>query len=126
MKQGLFNKIIIFIIASVSVALIFTLALPVQAQPDFGFDYAANIGLGNADPRDAAISLIKVMMTFIGLIAVLVILFGGFRWLVSGGDEDKVALARRTITGGIIGIILMLSAWAITTFVLNAMSNVLS
>ena len=96
------------------------------AIPDFGFNYANNLGLGNADPRDAAVSLIKVVMTFLGIIAVVVILIGGFKWLTAGGSEDKVAEARKLIIAGVIGLIIILSAWAITTFVLNAMSNVVN
>ncbi len=93
---------------------------------DFGFNYAENLGLGNADPRDAAVSLIKVIMTFLGIIAVVVILLGGFKWLTAAGNEDKVAEARKLIVAGIIGLIIILSAWAITAFVVNQMSNVVS
>ncbi len=96
------------------------------AAPDFGFNYAANLGLGNADPRDAAVTLIQVVMTFLGIIAVIIILYGGFTWLTAAGNEDKVATARKIIIAGVIGLIIILSAWAITTFVINQMSNVVT
>lgn len=96
------------------------------AAANFGFDYGANLGLGNADPRDAAVSLIKVIMTFLGIIAVVVILLGGFKWLTAAGSEDKVAEARKLLVAGIIGLIIILSAWAITTFVINQMATVVT
>ena len=90
------------------------------------FRSAQNLGLGNADPRDAAVTLIKVIMTFLGIIAIVVILWGGFTWLTAGGNEDKVAQARKIIIAGVIGLIVILSAWAITAFVINQMANVVN
>ncbi len=116
------KKLVIFAM----MALMLTPCAFVSAQPDFGFNYAENLGLGNADPRDAAVTLIKVIMTFLGIIAVIIILYGGFTWLTAAGNEDKVAQARKIIIAGVIGLIIILSAWAITTFVLNQMSNVVT
>ena len=96
------------------------------AGPDFGFNYAANLELGNADPRDAAVSLIQVIMTFLGIIAVVVILIGGFKWMTAGGNEDQVAQARKLIIAGVVGLIIILSAWAITAFVINQMGNIVT
>jgi len=107
-------------------ALMLTPCIALAATADFGFNYGANLGLGNADPRDAAVSLIKVIMTFLGIIAVVVILLGGFKWLTAAGSEDKIAEARKLIVAGIIGLIIILSAWAITTFVINQMANVVN
>ncbi|MCK4553700.1 hypothetical protein KAU19_01935 [Candidatus Parcubacteria bacterium] len=115
------KKLVIFAMMALMLAPCIALA-----APDFGFNYAGNLGLGNADPRDAVVSLIKVVMTFLGIIAVVVILFGGFKWMTAAGNEDKVAEARKLIVAGVIGLIIILSAWAITTFVINQMSNVVT
>ena len=96
------------------------------ANADFGFNYAANLELGNADPRDAAVDIIKVIMTFLGLIAVIVILIGGFKWLTSGGSEDKVGEAKQMIIAGVIGLIIIMAAWAITAFVVSQMETVMT
>lgn len=101
-------------------------ALPVNAQADFGFNYAENLGLGNADPREAAVDLVKVAMTFLGLIAVVVILIGGFKWLTAGGSEDKIGEAKKMIIAGIIGLVIILSAWAITSFIINQMGGIVT
>lgn len=99
---------------------------PVSATADFGFNYAENLELGNTDPRDAAVSIIKVIMTFLGIVAVLVVLWGGFKWMTAGGNEDKVAEARKLIVAGIIGLVIILSAWAITSFVITQMTNIIN
>ncbi|MBA3047357.1 hypothetical protein KKC83_02420 [Patescibacteria group bacterium] len=121
------KKITTLIIFMFVMASALTIALPaVNAQADFGFNYAENLELGNADPRDAAVSLIKVIMTFLGLIAVVVILIGGFKWLTSGGSEDKIGEAKQMIIAGVIGLIIILAAWAITAFVVNQMATVVT
>ena len=116
------KKLVIFAM----LALMLTPCLALAAEPDFGFNYAGNLGLGNADPRDAVVTLIKVVMTFLGIIAVVIILLGGFKWMTAAGSEDKVSEARKLIIAGIIGLIIILSAWAITTFVINQMSTVVT
>ena len=115
------KKLVIFTMAAFLLAPAIALA-----APDFGFNYAENLGLGNADPRDAAVTLIQVVMTFLGIIAVVIILYGGFTWLTAAGSEDKIATARKMIIAGVIGLIIILSAWAITTFVINQMSTVVT
>ena len=110
----------------ISALFVFLLAVsitPVFAQdgPNLGFNYAANLELQtqNGDVRDAAISIIRYLMTFLGIIATVIILLGGFRWLTAAGNEDRIAEAKKTIIAGIIGLIIILAAFAIVTFVVQ-------
>ena len=111
------------------VAPAFLLALDAGAQPNLGTQYAANLGLtgsANTDPRDAAVSVVKYLMTFLAIIAVIVILIGGFRWMTAAGNEDRVAGAKKTIIAGAIGLIIILAAFAIVTFVITTTTNLLN
>ena len=103
------------------------LALPVMAQ-NIGMNYAANIGLAstNMNPQEAAVNVIKYLMTFLGIIAVAVILLGGFRWLTAGGNEDKIAAAKKTIIAGVIGLIIVLAAYAIVQFIVSTTTNMIT
>ena len=58
----------------------------------------------------------------VGLIAVIMLIFGGIRYIISGGDQKKVTDAKNTILYAIIGLIISLLAYAIVNFVLNALS----
>lgn len=103
---------------------VFALTLPaqVQAQPDFwgeDTDITGTIGLGEKDPRDIAAGVINVILGFLGIIAVVIILLGGFKWMTAGGNEDKVAEARNLILAGIVGLVIILAAFAIATFVVS-------
>lgn len=79
------------------------------------------IGLGDTDPRAMAASVINVILGFLGIIAVIIILLGGFKWMTAGGNEDKVGEAKKLITAGIIGLVIILASWAIATFVLTSL-----
>jgi uncharacterized membrane protein YidH (DUF202 family) len=105
-------------------------ALPVQAQVDdpLGVNNA-NVGLPGAndtDPRNMAISIVTYLMTFLGIIAVIVILYGGFQWLTAGGNEDKVGSAKKTIIAGIIGLVIIIAAYAIVQIVVGFAYNIVN
>lgn len=89
------------------------------ASIDFGINYAANIGLGTRDVRDTVASLIKTLMGLLGIVATVLVLYGGFQWMISGGEEKKVEAAKKTIYMGIIGLLIILSAYGIASYVLS-------
>lgn len=79
--------------------------------------------LGKEDLRTTVARVINVALSLLGVIAVVIILIGGFRWMTAGGNDDKVAEARKWIFSGIIGLAVILSAWAIARFVLSSLST---
>lgn len=79
------------------------------------------IELGNRDIRETIASIINVLMGLLGIIAVVIILLGGFKWMTAGGSEDKVGEAKKLIMQGIIGLVIILSAWAIARFVVDSL-----
>ncbi len=93
-------------------------AMPAQAL-DIGTNEAANIGLGNASPKSIIVNVIQVALGFLALLAVIIILIGGFKWMTAGGNDDKVAEARKLITAGIIGLLIILASWGIARWVIN-------
>jgi type IV secretory pathway VirB2 component (pilin) len=90
---------------------------------DFGEDYASDIGLSDSDPREVVTNLITLFMTFLSIIAVIIILVGGFKWMTAQGNQDKVDEARKIISGGVIGLVIILAAWAIANFVLTTVAD---
>lgn len=75
------------------------------------------------DPAAEAFSTIRNVLNAVyvavGIAAVGVIIFGGFRYTLSQGDPGKVKKAKDTIMYAIIGLIVVLSAFAITNFILG-------
>ncbi len=103
------------------------LALPsvVLAQGDLNVNdlgvgaVQSSIKLGSGDVRETAGRIINVALGFLGIIAVVIVLMGGFKYMISGGNEEKVGEAKKLIVSGIIGLAIILSAWAITSFVIS-------
>jgi hypothetical protein len=91
--------------------------------PDLGLNYATAIGLGTQDVRTTVSNVIKAFMGLLGIVAVVIILLGGFKWMTAGGNEEKVAEAKKLIISGIIGLVIIMSAYAIAQFVVSAIIN---
>src|SRR3989338_3486450 len=100
------------------------MALPTMAlaQPDLGLNSFENeITLGRADIRVTIARIINVALGLLGIVAVVIILLGGFTWMTAAGNEEKVDKARKLIVAGIIGLAIILSAYAIARFVIESL-----
>jgi heme/copper-type cytochrome/quinol oxidase subunit 2 len=124
--KNIFKNLLVFSFIFVMSTVI---ALPALASGDIiGLNYASNFGLNSADEdvRQQAVDVIRYLMTFLGIIAVAIILWGGFQWLTAAGNQDRIESAKKTIIAGIIGLIIILAAFAIVTFVVNITNNSLA
>lgn len=59
----------------------------------------------------------------IGIVSVVMLIYGGLRYVISGGDSKKVTDAKNTILYAIIGLIISILAFAIVNFVINAVTG---
>ena len=78
------------------------------------------LGLGTQDIRTTVASIINVFMGLLGIVAVVIILVGGFQYMIAGGNDEKIKKAKQWIISGIIGLVIILSAYAIATFVVES------
>lgn len=62
-------------------------------------------------------SIIKVFLGVLGVIFVILILVAGFRWMTAGGNDENIKKATAQIRNAAIGLLIILAAYAITTFV---------
>lgn len=79
------------------------------------------LGLATTDVRVTIARIIRTAMGLLGIIAVLIVLYGGFKWMTAGGAEEAVGDAKKIITSGIIGLIIILTAYAIASFVITSL-----
>jgi len=121
------NKLIKFSIFVIIALALFTSVDFVLAQ-DIGINYAGNIGLqdtGETDVKTFIVNIIKYALTFLAIIAVAMVLYGGFVWMTSNGQADRVQKAKNILIAAVIGLIITLSAFAIVTFIVNITTNTL-
>ena len=102
--------------------------MAVSAQgltPDsFGISQPAAAGFrGSTDIRITIAYIVKVILSFLGTVLFLIFLWAGFLWMTAGGNEEKVGQAKSWITGAVIGLIIILAAYGLTTFVITQLVN---
>ena len=114
---------------AIAVLLMVTIPLVLYAQttpnPQEELDKAAEQAGIKGTQTDLTIivgRIISLVIQFLGLIAVIIILIGGFKWMTSGGDSEKIKSARQLMTNGIIGLVIIVLAYAIVTFILKKLA----
>ncbi len=85
--------------------------------------FGTNMGLSATDPRLIVARLIQTALSFVGIILLVMILSGGFSFMISGGNEERRDSAKRTLFNAIMGVIVILSAYSIVAFVFNTLSS---
>lgn len=98
----------------------FIAATPANAQVDAGLaEVGQTVKLSSTDPRTIAVRIINIGLGVIGIVLVALILYAGFIWMTSAGEPDKVGKAKKILINAVIGLVIILSAWAITRFVIE-------
>ena len=87
------------------------------------FQTAAGIayGSGTSDLESIVGGLIQTFLGLLGVIFLVLAIYGGFLWMTARGDEKQVDKAKATIQAAVIGLAIVLGAYAITGFVINAL-----
>lgn len=105
-------------------ALFFTasvvMAQTTTSAPDLGLQpVGESIGLPTTDIRLVVARIIRTALGLLGIVAVVLILYGGFVWMTAGGDEEKVSQAKKILFNSVIGLAIILSSFAIASFVIS-------
>jgi len=94
------------------------------APPAFAgiFGTVPSIG-GTSDVRQKIVDIIKKILTFMALIAVIFIVIAGIRLVISQGEEAEKDKAKKTILFVIIGLVIILLAQGIVDFIANQLAT---
>lgn len=106
---------------------LFVVATPLFAQAPadtFGVDaFGQASQLGSQDLRVTIGRIVRAALGFLGIVAVGIVLYGGYVYMTSGGNEDRVMEGRKIIINGVIGLAIILASFAITQFVLSRLAQ---
>ena len=103
--------------------MLFILGFPGTALAQFDFETfkLEPVGWteGEADLSDLVGKIVNIVFAILGVLAVAYLIYGGVLYITAGGDAEKAAKGRTAITNAIIGIIIILLAVAIYSFLKN-------
>lgn len=86
---------------------------PDEAGYDEGITRAKNV-------REYAVNVTNFALGFLGLVGVIMVIYGGFMYLTAGGEQEKIDKGKKAITYAIIGIIIVMASFAIVNTVIQA------
>jgi hypothetical protein len=119
---------------------LFMVAAPVAVSADInsalceGTNAAANggtqsgcaegaTGSATAGIKHLAAQIVNIFSIIVGIVAVIFIIYGGFKYITSGGDSGNVTTAKNTIIYAIIGLVIVALAQFIVHYVLNTAAS---
>ena len=85
------------------------------------------VGTGNTAQKglpELIGNIINVVLSALGIFFVVVVVYAGFLYLSAGGEEEKVKKAKKLLSQSVIGIVIILLAFAISSFVIGSLANV--
>lgn len=76
---------------------------------------------GGGDIYSIIGNIINIVLGLLGTVLLVIMLYAGYEWMTSGGDSEKVESAKVRLRNAIIGLIIIMTSFAITNFILNAL-----
>jgi len=80
-------------------------------------------GLSNTSVPVIIGNAVRIILGLSGTVALVLVVVGGVQWMLSKGDETKIKDARKLMTSGAVGIIIIAAAYAIADFVIKQLSS---
>jgi len=68
-------------------------------------------------------NFIEILLSFLGVVFIVLIIYGGFMWMTAQGNETQVEKAKKIIVNSVVGVVIVMLAYAITYFVLISFGN---
>lgn len=68
-------------------------------------------------------TIIGTVLSFLGVIFLILTITGGIMWMTAGGNTDQVAKAKKMITSAIVGLIVVFASYALTSFIGDILTN---
>lgn len=137
--KTIINKTLKGLLVVPALAFVLGFAAVPFAQPAYaGFTQGINDGANSAQGKDQTdclfgggecgsdgifTTITNVLLFIIGAVSVIMLIIGGIRYTVSGGDQTAVTSAKNTILYAIIGIVVALLAYAVVNFVLSSFAE---
>ncbi|MFH0780293.1 MAG: hypothetical protein V1928_05615 [Parcubacteria group bacterium] len=118
--------LLVVLICSLSVAANPALAIGgAQQQALTGLSSTAgNAKLVAGDPATTIGKAISLVIAVSSLILLIIVVYGGIQWMTAGGNKEQVGKSKSMIIEGVIGLMICLAAYALTSYVVTQITTV--
>ncbi len=117
------SKTAIFLVVFIFAGIILLTSSQAMAQISLGLPDDGFAGAENADPKVVIENIVRVVFGIIGVILVLFIIYGGWLWFTSRGDEKQIEQAKKVITATVVGLIITVLAYVIAGFIISSIGG---
>ncbi|OGH91468.1 MAG: hypothetical protein A2534_00480 [Candidatus Magasanikbacteria bacterium RIFOXYD2_FULL_39_9] len=117
-----------------TLAVIFTMALPVLASAQGlknASDMLSKIGGASGEKigvsgnlADSVATVIKTVLALVGTVFLVLTIYAGVMWMTAQGEESRVEKAMEILKAAVVGLVIIMSAYAITYFVTSKLTDV--
>lgn len=91
----------------------------------FGGDDVKSVGtatgLSNTSLPMIIGNVVKLVLGLFGIVATVIVVYGGVKWMTSQGDTSKIDAAKKVMIAGGVGMLLIVSGYAVTSFLINGL-----
>lgn len=74
---------------------------------------------GDTDANPLIVSVVNLLLYIVGIVAVIMIIVGGMKYLTSSGDSGKVTSAKNTVVYAVVGLVVAIFSWVVVNFVVK-------
>ncbi|MFA6027408.1 MAG: hypothetical protein WC752_00575 [Patescibacteria group bacterium] len=128
MKNNFGVKFVSFVV----LLIIFTFAFSVSAgtvssffPEEEGVDFN-DLALKKADVFTSVSLIINYALTFLGTVSLVLIVYSGARWMLARGNEEEIKKSQEILKGGVIGLVIILSSYALSYFVFTSLVDIVA
>lgn len=124
LRSKIATSVFSFLLTSFIIAGFFSIS-PVLAD-DYGLSQSANVvdayKTQVASPDDNFLStkvgsIIGLVLSFVGVIFLILMIFAGLTWMTASGNQEKVNKSKDLMINAVIGLVIVMAAYAITAFI---------
>ena len=110
----------------ITVATLSLIVVPVLAHAISYEDPSLTLGLNTSDLKSAVVRIINWVLGLLGIIFLVLMVYAGFLWMTAQGDPKQVDKAKSLLTQSVVGLVILLAAYAISTFVIESLQDAVS
>lgn len=94
-----------------------------QTRDKFNLNAAASdTGVYKEELPTVIATIVINILGIVGVIFLLLIVYGGMVWMTSGGNEQRIGTAKKLLTSSVIGLVIVMTAYGITYFIIQSLT----